>query len=495
MLYVLIAQIFGFGGGLTDFFPQLFNVYPFGNYFIILYVIFISYAALKHHLFDIKVIATELLTFSIWAFLAVKTLLSKDFNEFLLNGIILIAVMIAGIMLIRSVLKEVKQREKMEQMARDLEGAYKSEKLAKERIEKAKAEDEAILSSIGDGVVAVDEMGKVIFINKAASEMLELDSKKAIGKPYEQHLILQNEAGDVLEKEENPLNIALQEGKKTIVEGIGTGPAYYFERLDKTRFPVAMTVTPVVLDGKIIGAVGAFRDVTVERQIDKSKSEFVSLASHQLRTPLTAVKWYSEMLGNKKAGKLSEKQKRYLDGVYQGNERMIKLVDTMLNISRLEAGKLKINPEQTDLRKLVEIIIEEHSFKIKEKKQKFVFECEKEMNVVTDPNMLRQVFQNLISNAVKYTPANGEITCAIKKENNVLHFYVKDSGIGIPKDQQKRIFGKLYRAENAAVQEPDGNGLGLYMTKMIVENMGGKIWFESKENKGTTFSVELPLPK
>jgi len=136
LLYVLVAQIFGFGGGMTDFFPQLFNVYPFGNYFIILYVIFISYAALKHHLFDIRVIATELLIFSIWAFLAVKTLLSQTFNEILLNGIILTAVIVAGFMLIRSVINEIEQKEKIEKMAKDLERAYDVEKKANAELEK-----------------------------------------------------------------------------------------------------------------------------------------------------------------------------------------------------------------------------------------------------------------------------------------------------------------------------------------------------------------------
>jgi signal transduction histidine kinase len=136
LLYVLFAQIFGFGGAATDFFPQLFNIYPFGNYLVILYVIFISYAALKHHLFDTKVIATELLIFSIWAFLGIKTLLSTSTNEFILNGVILIAVVVAGIMLIRSVLREVRQRKEIEKLAKEIERAYDVEKKANVELEK-----------------------------------------------------------------------------------------------------------------------------------------------------------------------------------------------------------------------------------------------------------------------------------------------------------------------------------------------------------------------
>jgi signal transduction histidine kinase len=136
LLYVLIAQIFGFGGGVTNFFPQLFNVYPFGNYFVILYVIFISYAALKHHLFDMRVIATELLTFTIWAFLSVRTLLSQSREDLLLNVLILVPVIIAGTLLIRSVLREVRQKEKIEKLNKELERAYEIEKRANEELEK-----------------------------------------------------------------------------------------------------------------------------------------------------------------------------------------------------------------------------------------------------------------------------------------------------------------------------------------------------------------------
>ena len=136
LLYVLIAQIFGFGGGVTNFFPQLFNVYPFGNYFVILYVIFISYSALKHHLFDMRVIATELLTFTIWAFLGVRALLSQNREDLLLNVLILVAVVIAGILLIRSVLREVRQKEKIEKLAKEIERAYEVEKAANDELEK-----------------------------------------------------------------------------------------------------------------------------------------------------------------------------------------------------------------------------------------------------------------------------------------------------------------------------------------------------------------------
>jgi len=495
LMYVLMAQIFGFGGGATDFLPQLFNVYPFGNYFVILYVIFISYAALKHHLFDMRVIATELLTFLLWAFLLIKALLSGSYNDFLLNGFIFIAVVIVGALLIRSVIREVKQKEKMEKMAKDIEKAYEAEKLAKEKVEAARVEDEALLTSIGDGVVAIDKEGKIMFINRAAQELLALKNEDVIGKPFEEILTIENEKGEAILGEKNPLRQALTFGKKIVTDATGgaLNTVYYYIRSDKTKFPAAVTVAPVVLGDKIIGAIDVFRDVTVERQVDRSKSEFVSLASHQLRTPLTAIKWYSEILEKEK---LNAKGKRCLREIYHGNERMIKLIDIMLNISRFEAGKIKMNAVPTDIKKILEDIINEQKSEIKKRSQKFTLECPNDLpKTLIDQNLFRLVFQNLISNAIKYTPAKGEVSCKVAKKDNVFLFEVADTGIGIPEAQQKRVFEKLFRADNVFTHEPEGTGLGLYAAKMTAESLGGKIWFKSKTGKGTTFFVELPIRK
>jgi len=147
-----------------------------------------------------------------------------------------------------------------------------------------------------------------------------------------------------------------------------------------------------------------------------------------------------------------------------------------------------------DISEIAKVVIEEEKFNIKNNKQKFIFDSEeKNSKTFTDPNQLRIVFQNLISNAVKYTPKGGKVECSIKKQDDYFLFSVQDNGIGIPRDQQKRIFEKLFRAENAFSHQPDGNGLGLYAAKATIENLGGKIWFESKEGQGTTFFVTIPI--
>ena len=166
----------------------------------------------------------------------------------------------------------------------------------------------------------------------------------------------------------------------------------------------------------------------------------------------------------------------------------------MLNISRLEAGKIKINRAPTDIKKLLQDIIKEQKFDLKAKKHKLIFECPDDLpEISTDTSLISQVFQNIISNAIKYTPDGGEISCKVEKKDGNLLFEFSDTGMGIPENQQKKMFQKLFRADNAVSATAEGTGLGLYAAKMTAESLGGKIWFKSKVGEGTTFYVELPI--
>jgi len=384
-------------------------------------------------------------------------------------------------------------QQKVDEQTGEIKKSYEAEKKYRERIDAIRVEDEALLANIGDGVIAVDKEGKVTFMNRAAEDMLMIKPEEVINKPYDEVLLLQDEKGATIPKEKSRFFSALASGKKTAVDLSGSADSiYYYVRGDKTRFPAAETVAPVVLLGNIIGAVDVFRDITVEREIDKSKSEFVSLASHQLRTPLSVIKWYAEILLKGKVGKVSPKQKKFLKEIKIGNERIINLVNVLLNISRLEAGRLKVNPSDVDIKKEVQDIIKGCERDVKSKKQKLVFECSGDVSKIkTDIDLSRIVLQNIISNAVKYTPPGGEITVKIKENGKKIMLEVKDTGIGIPKEQQGKIFEKLFRASNAFSHDPDGNGLGLYTAKKIIEVLGGQVWFESKEGRGTTFFMEF----
>lgn len=231
------------------------------------------------------------------------------------------------------------------------------------------------------------------------------------------------------------------------------------------------------------------------KEVDRAKSEFVSLASHQLRTPPSAIKWFVEMLLNEKAGKITdERQKKYLQEIAYNNKRMIDLVNQFLNVSRVELGTFAIEPRPLDISNIAEEALEEFAPQIAKKELNVAKEYDKNMPLVnTDPTLLRIVFQNLISNAVKYTPDKGTIWLTIKKETDNFFIKVADNGYGVPKKQQPKIFTKLFRADNAREIDPDGTGLGLYIVKSIVKEMGGAIRFESEENKGSAFYVILPL--
>jgi PAS domain S-box-containing protein len=361
-------------------------------------------------------------------------------------------------------------------------------------LEMARAKEEAILLSIGDGLIATDEKGKIILINKTAEKLLEKESKNVMGKIFSETIHLEDEYGIPIPLAKHPVSMALL-GNKISTKNVSE--IIYHARKDKSRFPLSIMVTPVTLGKKVIGTIKVFRDITNEHQIDRAKTEFVSLASHQLRTPLSTVSWYTEMLLGGKIGELNEKQTKYLNEVYQGNQRMIDLVNALLDVSRLELGTFPIEPKQINIIKLIKSVIHEQGPQINSKKIAFSFLPEKVPIINADPKLVRMIVQNILSNSIKYTQAEGQVSISISSvdKKNVL-FKVSDNGYGIPRNQQDKIFTKLFRADNVREKDTDGTGLGLYIVKSVVENSGGKIWFEStKEELGTRFFVTLPIKK
>lgn len=359
-------------------------------------------------------------------------------------------------------------------------------------LDQVRAKDEAILTSIGDGLVMVDKEGKIIYINKSFEEMLGWKAQEVIDRSMLEIIPREDKGGIRVLFKESILTQVLS-GEKFIAD---LANPFYYIRKDKSRFPVSSIVTPVVLNGKIVGAVETFRDITKEKDIDKAKTEFVSLASHQLRTPLTDISWHTEMILKGDLGEVAPEQKKYLEAIYQGNRRMIELVNTILDVSRLELGTFKVTPSPTDVTLLAQGVLDEQKSKIERRKIVIVENFSKDVPIfITDPKLLRTIFQNLIANSVEYTPEGGkiELSISLNKERDIIEIKVSDTGYGIPKSQQDKIFTKFFRADNVRDKDTDGTGLGLYIVKSIVENASGKIWFESEEKIGTTFYVTLPL--
>ncbi len=253
----------------------------------------------------------------------------------------------------------------------------------------------------------------------------------------------------------------------------------------------SIVVTLILIIGNSI-----IRIVDQVIKLDKMKSEFVSVASHQLRTPLSAIKWETELLLSKLKKGLNKKQLKNVENIDMLSARMVRLVNDLLDVARIEQKRLILRKEPVDLEKITQEIIDEMSIVAKSRNIEIVFNCGKNNpKVIGDSARLKMVVENLFNNSIKYTTNRGKIEIKIAKKDRSLVFNIKDNGVGIPEEQQKRIFDKFFRSDNIVKYQTDGTGLGLYISKNIIEQLGGKIWFQSVENLGSIFSFSLPINK
>ncbi len=359
-----------------------------------------------------------------------------------------------------------------------------------EAVVNEKEKIDTIVQSIADAVFVVDTNGKIVLFNNAASKMSGYTDSESLGKKYDR--ILNFVLEDQMKKDGKNVKRILDVSEKR-----GMSNHTVLINKDDDQIPVSISSAPLK-GGKdeVIGSVIVFRDVSKERQIDKMKTEFVSVASHQLRTPLSGIKWFTELLLKEKAGKLNEEQKDFIEQVYLSNDRLIRLVSDLLDVSHIETGrKFSIEKKNSDLVKILNEVLEDNQVLINKRKIKIIKHdnLPQKLILTVDTNKIQQVFNNVISNAVKYSKPGGQVEIGIhKKTNKEVSFFVKDNGFGIPKKQQYRVFEKFFRSDNVMTTETDGTGLGLYIAKAILEAHKGKIWFESKEGKGSVFYISLP---
>lgn len=360
-------------------------------------------------------------------------------------------------------------------------------------LESADIRDDTMLANISDAVVATDEHGFIAIINNAALKSLGLERKEVIGRKAIEVISAQDDEGNPIPDDHRSIQKVLATGN-TIMTTVSS--AYYYVRANKERFPVAITATPTkfVFNGKAISVIEIFRDITKEKEIDRQKSEFISIASHQLRTPLGSMRWNLELMESEIMSSPQEAQGR-LREVHKINLRVINLVRDLLNVTRIDQGRVEDEPERTDVADVIQSAIKEMEPQAHERSLSIEVKIKKSdtPNLTIDAKRFREVIQNLLTNAIRYTLSGGHVRVEIDHTDHSLEIAVSDTGIGIPEKDQSKIFSKFARAENATVIDTEGSGLGLYIVKSYITGWGGKIWFESKEGRGTTFYVSLPL--
>lgn len=350
-----------------------------------------------------------------------------------------------------------------------------------------KAISDAVFLSIGDGVIVTDNKGSITRVNQAALDILGYDEKDVIGKWYPNAIQAEDEAGKLIPNIDRSITQVFLSGKPVIGR-------LYFRKRDGTRIAVGLNVSPVLLDGHPIGAIEVFRDITQEVLLDKAKDEFISIASHQLRTPASGVKQYASMLLEGYAGKLSPAQHKMIKTIYDSNERQITIVNDLLRVAHVDAGQVQLILVKMDLIKLITEILQEQAHVFKSRRQKIYFTHDEPIILAkVDVKNMRMVIENIVDNASKYTPENKCIRVHVARTRSMVKINIQDEGVGIPKKDIAKIFKKFSRLENSLSVEVGGTGLGLYWARKIIKLHSGTIRVHSDVGKGTVFTVSVPI--
>ncbi len=355
----------------------------------------------------------------------------------------------------------------------------------KSQLEAAKIRNQALLSSIGEGLVYIDKRGNIADLNPVALQMLGYEKNELIGKYFPSHVKAYDGDGKSIPPSQRPATKALKEAKTT-------STTLGYERKDKSIFTAHVTVSPAILEGKPIGAVEVFRDATEENKLERAKQDFVSIASHQLRTPASGVKAFLSMLLDNYAGELKPDQIKFLKKAYESNERQLKIVSEMLNVARVEAGRLIPEFESSDIIALISDIADEQGAEIKTRKQILDINMPARLMAEIDPSFFRMLIENILSNASKYTQDGGEITLTVTETKNNFTVSIQDNGVGIPKKDYDKLYKRFSRIKNK-LSDRGGSGLGLYLAGNVVELHNGSISVDSTVGEGTLFTITLPI--
>lgn len=341
----------------------------------------------------------------------------------------------------------------------------------------------SILNSLEDGIIMLDSRKQVLLLNPPARDILRLYDD--FTGPELHKADFPNSFSKLIHSiREQPETKRL--GQEVIVE----------EGEDKSYIQVD-TIPIYSGDGTILSWVKVLHDITREKELDEIKSDFISIAAHQLRTPLAALKWFFKIMSEGDAGKINERQAELLEKAFQRNNEVIEIVNNLLDVSEIEEGRFPYEFAEDDLTEVVKSVV--NSARIDSERKDVTVMLKKSKKklppVEMDKQKMRMAIQNLVDNAVKYSSQGSTVAVTVTIKNNRYFITIADHGIGIPKDEQAKIFSKFFRGKNAKEKETAGSGLGLYIVKNIVQRHRGQVWFESEINRGTTFFLSFPVSR
>lgn len=357
---------------------------------------------------------------------------------------------------------------------------------------------EVTLNAIHDGVIMTDKNGVIEYINPAAATMTNIGSpSSAVKLNYDTVIKLESKEGRELSETENPFKNAMRTNQP-----LESFRGSLIVNKSEKRIPIAISVLPV--NGLSQNRIITFRDITKELEEEGEQTEFISTASHEMRTPVATIDGYLSLSLNPQTATIDERARGYLTAAQAASKHLGKLFQDLLDVTKLDDGRIRANFEPVEMVGLIKMIADDYVARAKEKKLTFTFGSTEPTQLGTgrrmeqvvygfvDKDFIREILDNLVDNAIKYTPAGGSIYVNVRGDGDRVLINVTDTGMGISADDLSHIFQKFYRADNSDTRTIGGNGLGLYLVKQRVEAMGGKVWAESAFGEGSTFYVSLP---
>ena len=362
------------------------------------------------------------------------------------------------------------------------------------KLSAVESKSDVVINAIDDGVLAISKDGNIELINPSAQQIIGWDQGDALGLNWKSVLKLVTSDGKDVEDLENPIVQSLSKNQPTHNDKL------FLLTSSEKRILVSIVSSPVGTDGE--GIIVVFRDITKEKAEEREQAEFISTASHEMRTPVASIEGYLGLALNPATAHIDEKARDFITKAHESAQHLGRLFQDLLDISKVEDGRMKNNPKIINVNEFLKDIFDGLATKASEKQLNYIFMPdiidegkEKSLQPIfyanIDPDHFREVVSNLIENAIKYTPS-GEVVVNVTGDDKQISISVKDSGIGIPAEDIPHLFQKFYRVDNSDTREIGGTGLGLYLSRRLAEAMSGNLRVESKYKEGSTFYLEIP---